>query len=117
MNVFRKADRTLNKWKFLFHLKLKTNSLTLRKYNSHLQYYKIDLNSSIKLQEINYDVCKEYKTETFYYLFLTVELLKFKKNISVHFEITSSHERYMVQVNINVSDQKYRIMSVLLITS
>ena len=28
---------------FLFHLKSKTNLVTLRKCNSHLQYYKIDL--------------------------------------------------------------------------
>ena len=35
----------------------------LGKYNSHLQYYKIDLSFSIKLQEINLYLCEEYKTE------------------------------------------------------
>ena len=47
---------------FLFYLKLKTNLVILRKCNSHLQYYKIDKNFSIKLQEINLRVCEEYKT-------------------------------------------------------
>ena len=42
----------------------KKNLVTLRKCNSHLQYYKIDLRFSIKLQEkINLYVCKDYKTE------------------------------------------------------
>ena len=39
------------------------NLVTLRKCNSHLQYYKIDLSFSIKLQEINLNICGEYKTE------------------------------------------------------
>ena len=59
--MFLKADRTLSKFNFLSNLK--TNLATLRKCNSHLQYYKIDLSFSIKLQEINLNVCQEYKTE------------------------------------------------------
>ena len=35
----------------------------MRKFNSHLQYYKIDLRFSIKLQEINFNACEEYKTK------------------------------------------------------
>ena len=62
-NVFLKADKALSKFNFFFHLKSKTNLVTLRKCNSHLQYYKIDLSFSIKLQEINLYVCEEYKTE------------------------------------------------------
>ena len=61
--MFLKADRALSKFNFLFHLKSKTNLVTLRKCNSHLQYYNIDLSFSIKLQEINLHVCEEYKTE------------------------------------------------------
>ena len=61
--MFLTADRALNKLNSLFHLKLKKNLVTLRKFNSHLQYYKIDLSFSIKLQEINLNVCEEYKTE------------------------------------------------------
>ena len=34
----------------------------MRKSNSHLQYYKIDMSFSIKSQEINLYVCEEYKT-------------------------------------------------------
>ena len=37
-NVFLMADRALSKFNFLFHLKSKTNLVTLRKCNSHLQY-------------------------------------------------------------------------------
>ena len=48
---------------FFFHLKSKTNLETLRKCNSHLQYYKIDLSFSIKLQEINYNVCEKLHLE------------------------------------------------------
>ena len=44
--VFLKADRAFSKLNILFYLKSKTNSVTL-----------------IKLQEINLNVCKEYKTE------------------------------------------------------
>ena len=44
-------------------MKSKTNLVTLRKFNSNLQYYKIDLSFSIKLQEINLYVCGKYKTE------------------------------------------------------
>ena len=62
-NVFLKADRTSSKLNFLFHLKSKTNLVTLINCNSHLQYYKIYLNFSIKLQEINLNACEEYKTE------------------------------------------------------
>ena len=62
-NVSLKADRALSKLNFLFHLKSKTNLLTLRKCNSHLQYYKIDLSFSIKLREVNVDVYEEHKTE------------------------------------------------------
>ena len=35
----------------------------MRKCNVHLQYYKIDLSFSIKLQQINLYVCEEYKTK------------------------------------------------------
>ena len=61
--MFLKADRALSKLNFLFHLKSKTNLVTLKKCNSHLQYYKVDLSFIIKIQEINLNVCKEYKTE------------------------------------------------------
>ena len=37
-NVFLKAGRASSKLNFLFHLKSKTNLVTLRKCNSHLQY-------------------------------------------------------------------------------
>ena len=53
----------LSKFNFLLHLKSKTNLVTLRKCNSHLQYHKNDSSSRIKLQEINLHVCKEYKSE------------------------------------------------------
>ena len=66
-NVYRKSsachDENHKKIDFLFHLKSKTNLVTLRKCYSHLKYYKIDLNFSMKLQEINLYVCEEYKTE------------------------------------------------------
>ena len=62
-NVFLKADRALSKLNFLFHLKSKTNSVTLKACNSHLEYYKIDLNISIKLQEIKLNVCEKFKTK------------------------------------------------------
>ena len=62
-NVFLKADRALSKLYFFFHLKSKTNLVTLRKYNSHTQYYKIDQSFSIKLPEINSYLCEKYKTE------------------------------------------------------
>ena len=52
-----------SKLNFLLHFKSKTKSVTSKKCNSHLQYYNIDLNFSIKLQEINLNVCEEYKTE------------------------------------------------------
>ena len=52
--------RELSKLNFLFHLKSITNLVTLRKCNSHIQYYKIYFSSSIKLQKINLNVCKEY---------------------------------------------------------
>ena len=61
--MFLKADRALSKLNFLFHFKSKTNLVTLRKFHSDLQYYKIDLGFSIKLQEINLNVCEEYKTK------------------------------------------------------
>ena len=61
--MFLKADRALSKFNLLFHLKSKTNLVTLRKCNSHLKYYKINLSFSIKLQEINLYLCDEYKTE------------------------------------------------------
>ena len=49
----------------VFHLKSRTKLVILRICNSNLQYYKIDLSFSIKLQEINlYEyVCEEYMTE------------------------------------------------------
>ena len=62
-NVFLKADRASSKLNFLFHLKSKTNLVALRKCNSHLQYYKIDLSFSINLQEINWNECEECKTK------------------------------------------------------
>ena len=34
--------------------------LTLRKCNSHLQYYKIDFSYIVKLQNTTLNVCKEY---------------------------------------------------------
>ena len=58
-----KADRALSKLNFLFPLQSKINVVTIRKCNSHLQYYEIDLSFSIKLLEINLYVCEEYKTE------------------------------------------------------
>ena len=45
----------LNKLSFVFHLKSKTNLVTLRKCNSHLKYYKIDSSFSIKWK------CEFYK--------------------------------------------------------
>ena len=45
-----KADRVLNKLDFLFNSKSKTNLVTLWKCNLYLEYYKIDLSFSIKLQ-------------------------------------------------------------------
>ena len=36
---------------FPFLLKSKTNLINLRKFNSHLQYYKINSSSSIKLHK------------------------------------------------------------------
>ena len=52
--------RSLSKFNFLSYLKSKKNLVTLRKCNSHLQYHKIDLSFSIKLQEINLPVCEDY---------------------------------------------------------
>ena len=51
--MFFKADRALIKLNFFFHLKSKTNSVTLKKCNSHGKYYEIDLNLGNKLQVIN----------------------------------------------------------------
>ena len=48
---------------FLLFLKSKINLVTLRKFNSHLQYFIIDLGFTIKLQEINLIVYEEHKTE------------------------------------------------------
>ena len=42
--------------------KKKTNSVALKKFNSHLQYYEIDLSLSIELLEKNLNVCYKYKT-------------------------------------------------------
>ena len=61
--MFLKADRALSKLNFLFHLKSNTNLVTLRKCNSHIQYYKSGLSFSIKLQEIKLYQCEEYKIE------------------------------------------------------
>ena len=58
-NMFFEALRALRKLNFFFHLKSKTNLVTWRKCNSHLQYYKLDLSFSVKLQEINLNVCDE----------------------------------------------------------
>ena len=60
--TFLKYHMPLSKLNFLFHLKSK-NLLILWKCNSHLQYYKIYSSFSIKLQEINFYTCEEYKTE------------------------------------------------------
>ena len=38
-NAFLKADRALSKLNFCFHLKSKTNLVTLRKLSTHLKYY------------------------------------------------------------------------------
>ena len=48
---------SLSKLNFLFHLNHKKNLVILRKCNSHLQYYKIDLSFSSKLQEKNLYLC------------------------------------------------------------
>ena len=82
-----KADRALSKLNLLFLLKTETNLVTLKKCNSHLQYYKIDLNFSIKLQKINLNVCEEYKTERNRY-FMCVYLITF---ISSFINIRRSH--------------------------
>ena len=58
-NVFLKADRALSELYFHFYLKSKTNLVTLRKFDSHLQYNKIDSSFSIKLQELKLNVCEE----------------------------------------------------------
>ena len=43
--------------------KYESNLVTLKKCNTHLQYYKIDVSFSIKLQEIISNACEEFKTE------------------------------------------------------
>ena len=48
--MFLKTDRVLCKLNFPFHLKSKTNLVTLRKCNSNLQYYKISLLSQLLLK-------------------------------------------------------------------
>ena len=62
-NMFLKANRASSKLNFHFHSKSKTNLVTSRKCILYLQYYKIDLTFRIKLQEINSNVCEEYKSE------------------------------------------------------
>ena len=59
-----KADRALSKLNFHFHSKSKTNLVIFRKYNLYLQYYKIDLSFSIKLQNINLNVYEKYLYKT-----------------------------------------------------
>ena len=61
--MFFKADRALSKLNCLFNLKSETNLITLRKFNSYLEYNEIDSSFSIKLQEMNLNVCEKYKTE------------------------------------------------------
>ena len=61
--MMRIYDKAFSKLNFLFHLKTKTNLVTLRKCISHLQYNKIDLSFSIKLQEKNLHVNEEYKSK------------------------------------------------------
>ena len=61
--MYLKADRALSKLYFSFHLKSKRNLVTLEKFNSDLQYYKIELSFSIKLQEINLNVGVEHETK------------------------------------------------------
>ena len=56
MNFERKAR--VSWWECIFQCRS-----NLRKFNSHLQYYKFYLSFSIKLQEINLNVSKEHKTE------------------------------------------------------
>ena len=53
-NVFLKSNRALTKFNFLFHWKSKTNLVTLRKYNSRLQYNKIDSSFSSKFLQNNF---------------------------------------------------------------
>ena len=61
----RKLQKSIQKYTtrvcFLSHLESKTNLVTLRNCNLYLRYYKIDLGLSIKLQEINLNLCEEYK--------------------------------------------------------
>ena len=63
MRMCSLSDRAFSKLNFLFHLISKTNLVTLRKCNLHLQYYRIDSSFSIRLDKINLNVCDEYKTE------------------------------------------------------
>ena len=63
-NVFLKVDRASSKMKLVFSFEIKKKLVTFRKCNSHLQYYKINLIINIKLQEINFNVCEEYKIES-----------------------------------------------------
>ena len=48
-NVFLKSERALSKLSFFFHSKSIKGLVIFRKFNSHLQYYEIDLSFSIKL--------------------------------------------------------------------
>ena len=89
--MFRKTDSI----HFTFHLKPKTNLLTLRKCYLYLQYYKIDLSFSIKLQELNLNLCKEYKTEreardekvsakqTYFLNFIAENIIKNCQNLNI----------------------------------
>ena len=61
--MFLKADKALGTFIFLLNPKLKRNLIILWKCNSHLQYYKINLSFSIKLQEINLYLCEKYKSQ------------------------------------------------------
>ena len=56
--MFWFLKNTIEYQKFHFLTKISVKTCLL---NSHLQYYKIDLSFSIKLQEINLYVCEEYK--------------------------------------------------------
>ena len=66
------ADRAWSRLNFFFHLKSWTNLIKLRKFNSRPQYNQIDLSFSINLQELNLNVCEEYKTKCDVQIFRSV---------------------------------------------
>ena len=50
------SDKVLSELNFLLHFKSKTNLVNLRNCNSYWQYDKTDLNFSIELQEMNWNI-------------------------------------------------------------